>query len=263
MLGWYVGRFVGDLNLNRTLLQKLEKAPTLLEALRRLIRMVATEASHLQLGICERNDDVIFFTHYPDLKQMPGYYSSQAYQLGVYLDLIRHFMGRDWVPEEIGIEYPIVPAVVTERFPGSRILARQRMGYISIPRHCLHVAGPRNDSIESVEDSENTGSLDYVDTLRALLKPYLSDPLFSAELAASLMDTSSRTLVRRLSASGTTYRAVADELRFSVAKELLESSSARIIDIAHEVGFDDPSHFARMFRRVGGVSPQEFRKSLR
>ena len=264
MLGWHVGRFSGDRNLNRGLLRKLENAPTLLQALQRLVRMVAAEASHLQLGIRERRDDVIFFTHYPDIKELPGYHCSQAYQLEVYLDLIRHFAGKHWVPDEIGIEYPTVPAPVEEHFPGSRILARQRVGYIAIPRSCLHLALPRADSEEGGKDSLITSErFNYVDTLRALLKPYLSGDGLSAPFAASLMGTSLRTLARRLSASGLTYRAVVDELRFDEAKKLLESTSARVIDVASAVGFNDPAHFTRMFRRVGGLSPREFRKALR
>ena len=101
-----------------------------------------------------------------------------------------------------------------------------------------------------------------IDYLCALLKPHLADGGMSATLAASLMDTSLRTLQRRLSASGTTYRTVVDELRFNEAKKLLENTSARVIDIAAAVGFDDPAHFARMFRRVGGLSPREFRNSM-
>ena len=262
MLGWHVGRFVGDHNLNRGLLSKLEHAPTLFQALQRLIRMSAAEASHVKLDIRERRDDIILFTHYPDMKDVPGYASSQAYQLGIFVDLIRHFAGAHWIPDEIGIEHPIVPAA-EELFPGSRILARQPVGYIAIPRSCLHLAPRRDDSEESGKDSLITpGRLDYVDTLRALLKPYLSGVRLSAPLAASLMDTSLRTLKRRLSASNTTYRALVDELRFNEARKLLDNTSERVIDVAGAVGFDDPSHFARMFRRVGGLSPREFRNNL-
>ena len=95
MLGWHVGKFVGDHHLNHKLLEKLETAPTLYQALKRLIRMVSSEASHLQLGIIERPDDILFYTHYSTLKDWPGYTSSQAYQLEVYLDLIRQFLGRE------------------------------------------------------------------------------------------------------------------------------------------------------------------------
>jgi len=262
-LGWHVGRFVGNHNLNRGLLSKLENAPTLLQALQRLIRMSRAEASHVQLGIRERRDDIILFTRYPVMKGVPGYTSSQAYQLGIILDLIRHFAGERWMPDEIGIEYPVVPDVAKELFPGSRIRARQRVGYIAIPRSCLCLAQPRDDCEEGGEDSLITPErLDYAETLRALLKPYLSGGRPTEPFAASLMDTSSRTLRRRLWASGTTYRAVVDEVRFNKAKRLLKNTNARVIDVAAAVGFDDPAHFARMFRRVGGLSPHEFRNTM-
>ena len=45
MLGWYVGRYVGDHNLNRHLLQRLETAPTLYLALQWLIDFASSEAS--------------------------------------------------------------------------------------------------------------------------------------------------------------------------------------------------------------------------
>ena len=263
-LGWRVGRFVGDHGLNGSLLRKLDHAPTLLQGLRELVRLSSVEASHLQLGIREHRDHVIFFTRYPGMKRVPGYAVSQSYQLGAILGVIRHFAGEDWMPDEIGVEYPVVPSGAEESFPDSRILARQQMGYIAIPRSCLHLAPESGNSEDGGEDSLLlTKSFDYVDTLRTMLKPYLSDGYPAASLAASLTDMSVRTLARRLSASGVTYRAVVDEVRFIEAKKLLENSSVRIIDVSGAVGFEDPTHFARMFRRVAGLSPREFRNDRR
>ena len=121
-LGWRVGEHAGDRNLNAALLWKLERAPTLYQSLHRLVRMVRKEASHLRLGIHERQDDILLYTHYPGMGDIPGYASSQAYQLGLFLDLIRHFLGRDWTPEEIGIEHPQAPSIVPTYLPGTRIL---------------------------------------------------------------------------------------------------------------------------------------------
>jgi len=263
-LGWYVGRFVGDHNLNRALLRKLELAPTLLQALQRLVRLSSAEASHLQLGIREHREHIILFTHYPDMKGVLGYNSSQSYQLGVIIGVIRHFAGANWMPDEIGVECSVAPSVSEELFPNSRILARQQLGYITIPRSCLHQAPPRDNSERGGEDSMFlTKSLDFAATLRILLKPYLSDGYPSASLAASLTDTSVRTLARRLSVSGVTYRDVVDEVRYTEAKELLENSSEKIIDVGGAVGFGDPAHFARMFHRMAGISPRMFRRALR
>jgi AraC-like DNA-binding protein len=262
MLGWLIGAHVGDHRLNACLLRKLESAPTLYQALQRLVKLTSAEASHLQLGIHERRDDVLLYTHYSGMREVPGYQSSQAYQIGVLLDLIRHFLGRDWAPDEIGIEHVISPAVAQRYFPGSRILTQQPIGYIAVPRACLHRAVSGSAVQSGVADdlvlSEN---FDYVDTLRTLLKAYLPDGYPSARFAAALMGVSERTLARRLSACGLTYHTLIDEIRFTEAKKLLQEPDARIADVALSVGFDDQSHLTRMFRRLGGISPREFRKA--
>ena len=264
MLGWLVGAHVGDHNLNAGLLSKLETAPSLFQALQRLVQLASAEASHLQLGMHERQDDVLFYTHYSGMRDVAGYRTSQAYQIQVILGVIRHFLGRDWVPDEIGIEHAITPAVARTHFPGSRILTQQPMGYIAIPRTCLHRSVNRSGAgNDVVDDPVLSADFDYLDTLRALLKAYLSDGYPSAQFAAALMGTSERTLARRLSACGLTYGTLIDEVRFSEAKKLLRTADVRIVDIAISVGFHDQSHFTRMFRRLGGLSPRAFRKAVR
>ena len=98
MLGWLVGAHAGDHNLNLGLLRKLEIAPTLFQAMQRLVQMARSEASHIQLGIHERRTDVLFYTHYSGMREVPGYRTAQAYQIGVMLGLIRHFLGQHWAP---------------------------------------------------------------------------------------------------------------------------------------------------------------------
>jgi AraC-like DNA-binding protein len=260
MLGWLTGAYVGDHNLNASLLRKLETAPTLLQALRELARMARAEASDIHLGIHERREDVLFYTHYSGLRQVPGYMISQAYQLGVILGLIRYFLGRHWAPHEIGIEDSVVPSIAEEHFPGSRILTQQQTGYIAIPRSCLHRAACRTVLKDCGADASVMNEcVDYMDTLRAVLRAYLPDGYPTARFAAKLMDTSERTLTRRLAAYRLTYGALIDDLRFGMAKENLQNPDMRIMDVARSVGFNDQGDFTRMFRRVGGLTPRAYR----
>ena len=48
-----------------------------------------------------------------------------------------------------------------------------------------------------------------------------------------------------------------------VAKEKLPKTDQPIYDIANSVGFKEQGSFTRMFRRIGGVSPKEFRDSAK
>jgi AraC family transcriptional regulator len=46
--------------------------------------------------------------------------------------------------------------------------------------------------------------------------------------------------------------------RIEHAKERLRDPKRRVIEVALEAGFQNPSHFARMFRKLVGVSPSAF-----
>lgn len=50
--------------------------------------------------------------------------------------------------------------------------------------------------------------------------------------------------------------------RMDRAKDLLETTSDTIHDIALDVGYNDPLTFSKMFRNVVGVSPSQYRKNL-
>lgn len=263
MVGWLAGAYVGDHSLNAGLLRKLETKPTLFQALQELARVARSEASDIHLGIHERREDVLFYTRYPGLAREPGYMISQAYQLQVILDLVRWFVGRHWAPSEIGIEDSTFPSIAEKHFPGSRILTQHQTGYIAIPRSYLHWGPRRTDpKLLGGDFSAPDERLDYADTLRAVLRSYLTEGYPSARFAAELMDMSVRTMTRRLASRGLTYGALIDELRFSRAKECLHDPDMRIMDVARSVGFEDQGDFTRMFRRIGGLTPRQYRKSI-
>ncbi len=52
-------------------------------------------------------------------------------------------------------------------------------------------------------------------------------------------------------------------LRMQKASQLLDSSSLRINEVAERVGYDDPFHFSRIFKKNMGVSPKFYRSMLK
>ncbi|MEK8128240.1 AraC family transcriptional regulator [Paenibacillus filicis] len=60
--------------------------------------------------------------------------------------------------------------------------------------------------------------------------------------------------------AGTPINQYIHQLRVQRAKYLLRSTSQSVKDIAEETGYDDPFYFSRMFKRLEGVSPQQYRE---
>jgi len=80
------------------------------------------------------------------------------------------------------------------------------------------------------------------------------------EAAAAHFCVSPRTFRRELEKSGTTYQGVLDQVRETIAIELLRTTRKTINDIGIELGFEDQSNFGRAFKRWTGKSPSEYRR---
>ena len=263
-IAWHVGNFVGEHNLHAQLVKKLSSAPTLFQALRRLVLQINAEASHLRLGIIEGEEDIFLFsTGYFDLRDQSGFAGSQGYQLAVYITLIQHFAGRSWQPKQIGICGLSVPASLSDLYPNTQIRLKQPFSYVAIPRDILH----QQCVLElSVSDDQTAlvlpNELSFPEILAFLITPYLPHGYPSVQLASTLIDVSPRTLSRKLSQHGTSYQAIIDELRFNRARELLRETDAPIREIATATGFSDQANLSRLFRRVAGQSPRQFRRNV-
>ncbi len=77
--------------------------------------------------------------------------------------------------------------------------------------------------------------------------------------AAAALGYSERGLRRQLERSGASYRKLVEQLQESRAREMLANTSQPIHLIAHELGYETPSNFARSFKRWTGKSPKAFR----
>jgi transcriptional regulator GlxA family with amidase domain len=70
-----------------------------------------------------------------------------------------------------------------------------------------------------------------------------------------------RTLLRRFSkATGMKPSEYQQRLRITRAKELLEFSQRSIDDIAASIGYDDAGRFRRVFNKIMGLTPSDYRR---
>ncbi len=61
---------------------------------------------------------------------------------------------------------------------------------------------------------------------------------------------------------GRSFGAHLELIRMNEAKELLESSSKPISEIAHAVGYEDALYFSKRYKKTFGSSPRDYRRSL-
>jgi AraC-like DNA-binding protein len=61
---------------------------------------------------------------------------------------------------------------------------------------------------------------------------------------------------------GTTLNVLITRHRIAHAQRQLVTTNERIVNIAHDSGFDSLSRFNRAFRQLAGVTPRDYRKSL-
>lgn len=80
------------------------------------------------------------------------------------------------------------------------------------------------------------------------------------EVAASLR-TTPRTVLRRLRAEGTSYRAVARQTQEDLAQHYLDSSRLTLSEIAARLGFADASAFSHAYRTWTGSTPGARRRA--
>jgi len=106
---------------------------------------------------------------------------------------------------------------------------------------------------------DGEGRIDVVAQLRRVLRTLLSSGGDSIEQAAQLLSMHPRTLNRRLKERDTSFKALLDEARFEVARQLLEFTGISIIEIAATLDYADASAFTRAFRRWSGTTPALWR----
>ena len=62
---------------------------------------------------------------------------------------------------------------------------------------------------------------------------------------------------------GMTFTLYVNRLRIARAVKLLNKDGLSMSDIAFACGFTNQFHFTRMFKKIVGISPRDYRKSLK
>jgi len=134
-----------------------------------------------------------------------------------------------------------------------------------LDRPHLH-ANPELQSAVHVQAEQRLGRLtrpNFVDRLRAYLINHPNPGRTDLAEVAQEFGVSVRSLRRRLTEAGTSYRTLFQDTQRQRACMLLSNPGLTVKAVACSVGYDDTSAFRRAFRRWTGLSVWEYRRSLR
>lgn len=110
-------------------------------------------------------------------------------------------------------------------------------------------------ALEKLDNSDLAGEL------RRVLRVMLITHRGSLGQVAELLSMHRRTLNRRLEELGYTFRRLVNEVRYDIARQLLENTDMPIAEIAATLDYSAPSAFTRAFSQWSGMPPAAWRVS--
>lgn len=113
---------------------------------------------------------------------------------------------------------------------------------------------------ELVRQAEQSSGAE-IERVRRIIRTQLVGGRPNADQAAAGLGVHRRTLARRLSVEGLTFKRLVADLRFELATDMLAKSDAPIARIAEMLGYSDQTVFSRAFSSRFGLPPSEMRKS--
>lgn len=194
------------------------------------------------------------------------------FSLAVLVNIIRLNYQKDWLPLEVHFRHKPTDQLnaYTDLF-GSDISFDQNTNSFWIEASLWDKTSPtanatllkvlKQQANKLLEDlQENT---DFLGHVRFLIGSCLGEPQFNIEVLAKELNMSSRTLHRKLAQENTSFKDIKLELTMDVARKALSQEEISIADLAQTLGYSESSAFVRVFKRLQGQSPLQYRKQYR
>ena len=104
----------------------------------------------------------------------------------------------------------------------------------------------------------------FITDLKSVLQENLDNEELDVNHISDLLHVSRMQLHRKLKAlCGMSTTEFIQHYKIEAAKELLRNEEFNISEVSYRIGYSDPSYFSRIFTKHAGMSPSEYRKSLK
>jgi AraC-like DNA-binding protein len=186
--------------------------------------------------------------------------------LATLCNIMRELCGPQWVPLEVLLSHRRPDDVAPlRRFFRAPLHFDANENALVFPAEALQRPLPqvqpelRRLLASQIEALERQHADEFPEQVRSILRTALLTGHGSAEHVAALFSMHSRTLHRRLSASGASFRELVDEISFAIARQMLADKDADVGQVASVLDYADSSALTRAFRRWSGTTPTAWR----
>ncbi|SFV32343.1 Helix-turn-helix domain-containing protein [Hyphomicrobium facile] len=195
-----------------------------------------------------------------------GRHHNEFLALGYAIDIVRGYAGPRWRPSVVMTALPLgSPRAPLEDIFGANVSHGHAVPAIefdaSLLGNTIYSGGSVSDECDVRSEPPVPRQSDVLATTAAVTELALHEGYPRIDWVAAKLGTTSRSLQRRLSAHGTSFIELVDDLLSRNAKRLLLESETAVTDIALRLGYSDPAHFTRAFRRWTGLSPSAYRQA--
>ena len=182
------------------------------------------------------------------------------------VNAIRDLIGAGWAPAEVLLPrgQPADMAPYRRHFRAP-VRFDQEIAALVFPSRCLELRIAGADPLlrtlleERIKQLQGEQRSEFPDDIRRLLRVRLTSDRCSADAVAEMFAIHRRTLSRRLKEGGAGYRRISNEIRFELARQLLEDTEVPLGQIAAALDYSEASAFTRAFRRWSGETPTAWR----
>lgn len=223
--------------------------------------------------------DEMVMEHHGELSRIiyrirkPEYFNISGIERGTSMALswIRLFTRQDICPEEVWFQFPPPPYIDEyQRIFKAPIKFNQVENAIILKKTTLSIRSDDydpylwkvlNQHAEALYSKLNV-EVSIQNQVQELIFEFLPKGEMNVENIAESVCMSSRTLSRRLSQEGTSFKGLVEKTRKKMAENYLRQKTVSINDITFLLGFSELSAFSRAFKRWYGSSPSDYRQTL-
>lgn len=217
--------------------------------------------------IVEETDDHLMISYENASQDLPDIPALEDARWSIVLTMCRVAKPEGVSPAKVELTHtPMKRSQEYENFFGCPIMYSQQRSALYFKRGDVDqpLAGV-NSELAAVNEKALQDYMDrlYGDDLQRRVAREITGHLVSGNLSddtiAKALFMSSRTLQRKLSAEGTTFKQILESVREKLALEYITDERLSFSEISYLLGFRDQSSFTRAFKRWTGKPPTQVR----